>query len=427
MTRRRTGPRLVGPNGYLTMLSFSTMIGLGAVLGHSYLYFRLVRRLVVSTSRRRAILVFFALMTTLLVMRFPLRALGTGGKTFYELVGYSWLALLMCMTAAVAAGDVVLAALFVARRVFRRAAAPSPAALPREEAAQAATPPDATSDLVESPARRRVLQAVPWGVLAGGGVTAAYGTYRAFTAPELTEVVLPIPRLPPTLEGISIVQLTDIHVGSFIGEGFLDMLVESTNAAKADAVVITGDLVDGGVRELGDAVATLAGIRSRFGTFFVTGNHEYYSDEREWVPFLERLGMRVLRNERAAIGDGGGHFDLVGVDDWSGGRRRSRQFYDLDAALEGRDEERAAVLLAHQPANFEVAASRGIDLQISGHTHGGQVFPMSHLVAIRHPYHRGLDRHGDSRIDVSRGCGVWGPPSRVDSPPELVRYVLTRG
>src|SRR5688500_2758418 len=117
------------------MLSFSTMIGFGAVLGHTYLYFRLVRRLVVSTSRRRVVLVLFALMTTLLVMRFPLRALGTGAKTFYELVGYSWLALLMCMTVAVAAGDVVLAVLFVTRRVSpaRRTAAPSPAALPGEE------------------------------------------------------------------------------------------------------------------------------------------------------------------------------------------------------------------------------------------------------------------------------------------------------
>lgn len=216
-----------------------------------------------------------------------------------------------------------------------------------------------------------------------------------------------------------------MHLGSFIGHRFLQMLVDAANAQRPDLVVITGDLVDGSVAELGGVVATLAGLRSRFGTHFVTGNHEYESGESAWAHHLDRLGMTVLRNRRVAIGDRGGSIDLVGVDDWSGGKRRGRPGYDLDAALAGRDPARAAVLLAHQPENFEVATARGIDLQSSGHTHGGQVFPMSRLVSLRYPYDRGHFRREGGHLYVSRGCGFWGPPSRIDSPPEIVKLVLT--
>jgi uncharacterized protein len=234
-----------------------------------------------------------------------------------------------------------------------------------------------------------------------------------------------LPRLPRTLDGLTIVQLTDVHVGPFIGRRFIERLVAQANALTPDLVVITGDLVDGNVTTLGQAVSALGGLRARFGSYFVTGNHEYYSGVAAWTPFLERLGMSVLRNRHVAIGDGGGTLDLVGVDDWSGSRRRGGQGYDLEAALRGRDGDRAAVLLSHQPRNFETAASRGIGLQISGHTHGGQIFPMTVLVGLEFAYTRGLYRHEDSHIYVSRGCGFWGPPSRLGSPPEIVKLVLT--
>ena len=133
----------------------------------------------------------------------------------------------------------------------------------------------------------------------------------------------------------------------------------------------------------------------------------------------------MLRNRTVQIGDAGGHLDLVGVDDWSGGRRRGRQGYDLKRALQGRNPDHAAVLLAHQPANFEVAAARGIDLQLSGHTHGGQLFPGTLLVGLEWKHVAGHYRHADSHLYVSRGCGFWGPPMRIGSPPELVKVVLT--
>ncbi len=388
------------------MFSFSLLIGGGALLAHLYLYQRWVRKIAPDDRWRRRLGIGLAVVTVLLLFRGPIRDIGPIVEHVYQVVAYSWLAFALCMVLATAAGDVIhLGAAVVARLRPKppEPTPPAPAALPR----------------------RDLLKAVPWGVAAGGGLLTGVGAYRAFTAPEVTTVVVPLAKLPPALDGVSIVQLTDVHVGPFIGRRFMQMLVDAVIAEKPDVVVITGDLVDGDVASLGSAVAELARMRARFGTHFVTGNHEYYSGDLEWTLFLDRLGMTVLRNGRVAIGDGGGVFDLVGVDDWSGGRRRNRPGYDLDAALARRDPERAAVLLAHQPENFEVAAERGIDLQISGHTHGGQVFPMTELVSLKYRYHRGLYRHGDSRLYVSRGCGFWGPPSRIGSPPELVKFVLT--
>lgn len=394
----------------MRFFSFTLLIGASALLGHLYLYRRLVRKLALDERWRARIGILLLVSTLLLLLRGPIRDIGPRVEQIYEVGAYSWMALALCLIVATSVGDLVhLGATLVARW--------------REPRADNRTPERELEP--ESPERRMLLQAVPWGVLGGGGLLAGYGSYRALTAPEVTEVVIPLAKLPRALDGLTIMQLTDVHVGSFIRERFVQMLVDAVNDDKPDLVVITGDLVDGDVATLGPAVAELTKLRSRFGTFFVTGNHEYYSGEREWALYLERLGITVLRNDVTPIGDAGGAIDLVGVDDWSGGRRRGRPGYDLDAALARRDPERAAVLLAHQPENFEVAAKRGVDLQISGHTHGGQVFPMTALVGLRYPYHRGMYRHGESRLYVSRGCGFWGPPSRIDSPPELVKYILT--
>jgi predicted MPP superfamily phosphohydrolase len=396
----------------LRFFSFSLLIGGGALLAHLFLYARVLRPLLRGRRPRRVALAFLTVMTGLLVFRGTVRGLGPSVARVHDVVAYGWVSIALAVTLVAVVGDLVRLALWLASRV-------APARL--------RPPAGVDEDAAPRIERRRVLQAIPPVVLAGGGGLAMYGTYRAFTAPEVTEVVVPIPRLPRVLDGLSIVQLTDVHVGSFIGRRFVDMLVESANAQRPDLVVVTGDLVDGDVPDLGDAVAALAGLRSRFGTFFVTGNHEYYSGELPWIDFLRGLGVRVLRNERVSIGDEGGVVDLIGVDDWSGARRRGGQGYDLEAALVGRDPERAAILLAHQPENFEVAAGRGVDLQISGHTHGGQLFPFSRLTHLRYRHHRGHYRHEGSHLYVSRGCGFWGPPSRIDAPPEIARIVLARG
>jgi predicted MPP superfamily phosphohydrolase len=273
--------------------------------------------------------------------------------------------------------------------------------------------------------------------VAGGAALAAGGAsvlaFRSATGPaEITEVPVRLARLPRVLSGLTIAQITDLHVGPTIRDREVRRVVDQTNALRPDVIAITGDLVDGGVDELGSVVSHLSALRARYGVYFVTGNHEYYSGVAEWVTELRRLGIRVLRNERVAIGDagpGGATLDLGGVDDWSAARFGGGHGLDLGAALEGRDPERSLVLLAHQPRGVEAAVRAGVELQLSGHTHGGQIFPFNLLVAATYPYVRGLYTHAEGaqegRIYVSRGTGYWGPPMRLGFPPEIARIVLT--
>jgi predicted MPP superfamily phosphohydrolase len=283
-------------------------------------------------------------------------------------------------------------------------------------------------DAPADPERRLVAARVAAGaitVLAGGlGAIAV----RAAVGPvAVKRVDVALARLPRTHDGLRIVQLTDIHVGPTIGRAFVEDVVRRTNALSPDIVAITGDLVDGSVSELGDAVAPLADLRARHGVFFVTGNHEYFSGAEPWIAELARLGVRVLRNERVSIGEGAEAFDLAGVDDCSAERFGGPPHAAAVArAFEGRDPAREVVLLAHQPRSFTDAARFGIGLQLSGHTHGGQVWPFGLLVRLSQPFLAGLYRRGPAQIYVSRGTGYWGPPMRLGSPAEITELVLRR-
>jgi predicted MPP superfamily phosphohydrolase len=284
-------------------------------------------------------------------------------------------------------------------------------------------PADAQATTPESAERRLFLaRAAATGALAVGSGAASFGTWRAFTPPEVTEVPVRLPGLPKALEGFTIVHLTDIHVGPIIQERFVDQLVASANGAKPDLVAITGDLVDGSPDLLGRSVARLRNLQSKFGTYFVSGNHDYYSGWERWQRALEGMDIEVLRNRRVRIGDLDASFDLIGVDDWSA---RGYDGYDLAQALDGRDETRASVLLAHQPNNLDAVAAAKIGLQLSGHTHGGQLFPATLIGdVIWGSRNTGLSRHGDSWLYTSRGCGFVGPPMRVGAPPEVVKVIL---
>lgn len=233
-------------------------------------------------------------------------------------------------------------------------------------------------------------------------------------------------RLPEGLAGFKIVQLTDVHIGPTIGRGWLEGIVARVNALEPDLVVITGDLVDGSVAELREHTAPLAGLKAKRGVYFVTGNHEYYSGVNEWVAELGRLGVRVLRNERVTIGEGAESFDLAGVDDWASKRFGGGHGPDLERALAGRDPGRELILLAHQPKQFAEAVAMGVGLQLSGHTHGGQIWPWGYFVRLDQPHVQGLSREGEAQIYVSRGTGYWGPPMRVGAPPEITLVELAR-
>lgn len=278
------------------------------------------------------------------------------------------------------------------------------------------------------PERRRFLgRAASAASAAGALATSAWGLREAGRL-EVEEVELAFPHLPPAFDGFTVVQISDLHVGPLEGGAWLEEVVARCNALDPDAVAVTGDVIDGPLELVGAEVAPLAGLRARHGVFLCAGNHEYYSGIAAWLAEFERLGIRVLRNERAVVERGGAAIDLAGVHDLHGARFGPEHAPDLDAALGGRDPERFFLLLAHQPAHVEEAAAHGVDLVLSGHTHGGQLWPFGALTRLVQPYLAGTHRHtARTWIHVNRGTGCWGPPMRVGAPAEITRLVLRRG
>jgi hypothetical protein len=274
-----------------------------------------------------------------------------------------------------------------------------------------------------SPERRMFLSRGIAAVVAAGGAGLSVASLVGGLRPvAIKNVGVRLRALPDALRGFRIAQLTDIHVGPTIGRELIEDLVRKTNALEPDLIAITGDLVDGSVSDLGAAVEPLRRLRARHGVFFVTGNHEYYSGADAWMAYLETLGIRVLKNERVTIEHDGAPLDVVGVHDWEAGS--FGQGPDLAGALAGKPEGRTTLLLAHQPKQIDEAARLGIDLQISGHTHGGQIVPFNYLVRLQQPYVAGLHVHRGTHLYVSSGTGYWGPPMRLGIPAEITRIEL---
>lgn len=262
----------------------------------------------------------------------------------------------------------------------------------------------------------------------GGLTAAAVRSTLGGVAVKRVEVILD--RLPRALDGLKIVQLCDLHVGGTLGRAFVEQVVRSTNELSPDVIAIVGDLVDGDVAQLRPVLAPLAELRSNHGVFFVTGNHEYYSRSGGggWMSEMERMGFRVLRNERVAVGSQQASFDLAGVPDHGAVRfPDDGPSENVPLALSGRDPARAVVLLAHQPIAIHQAARLGVDLQLSGHTHGGQIWPWGALVRLQQPFIRGLHRVGETQLYVSCGTGYWGPPMRLGAPAEITEIILRAG
>ncbi|MGE0797405.1 MAG: metallophosphoesterase [Lautropia sp.] len=260
------------------------------------------------------------------------------------------------------------------------------------------------------------------------GTASLAGWFGARRIAPVRTVEIPIAGLPAALDGFTIAQISDLHVGDTIRQREVAAIVDRVNALQADLVAITGDLVDGPVATLAPEVAPLARLRSREGTFFVTGNHEYYSGAAPWLAELRRLGMQVLSNRHVVIRRGDAALVLAGVTDWSAQRFDPSSPSDPAAAIRGAPADAAVrVLLAHQPRSAAAAADAGFDLQLSGHTHGGQFLPWTFFVRWQQPYTAGLRRLRSLWVYTSRGTGYWGPPMRFGAPSEITRIRLVAG
>ncbi|KAA6219281.1 metallophosphoesterase [Streptomyces filamentosus] len=417
---------------------------LGAV--HWYVWRRLVRDVTAQggAARRAGTAVVVALPL------FSVAALASGRADapfwFQRAVawpGFLWLALLLYVVLALLVGEAVRPVLH--RVLARRAAAAEPVAVTVAVSAPApvptavSVPASVPEGEPEQESEGAAGAAVEAGPVAGAGVsrrlfvsrvvggaavavaagTVANGAYGVLRGPRVKRVTVPLAKLPRAAHGYRIAVVSDIHLGPILGRAHSQRIVDAINATQPDLIAVVGDLVDGTVENLGPAAEPLAGLRARHGSFFVTGNHEYFSGADAWADHVRELGMRPLRNERLEIAAG---FDLAGVDDVAG--ESEGQGPDFVRALGDRDRSRAAVLLAHQPVVIDDAVRHGVDLQLSGHTHGGQLWPGNLLAELANPTVAGLERYGDTQLYVSRGAGAWGPPVRVGAPSDITLVQL---
>ncbi|MEU1483305.1 metallophosphoesterase [Streptomyces sp. NPDC005752] len=267
---------------------------------------------------------------------------------------------------------------------------------------------------VADPSRRLFVARAVGGAAALAGLgTVGHGTYGVLRGPSTKRITIPLAGLPRSAHGFRIAMVSDIHIGPILGRAHTRRIVEAINATGPDLVAVVGDLVDGSVADLGSAAEPLAGLQARHGSFFVTGNHEYFSGAAEWVDHVRELGLHPLENARVEIAG----FDLAGVNDVAG--ESEGQGPDFARALGDRDRSRASVLLAHQPVVIDDAVAYGVGLQLSGHTHGGQLWPGNLVAELANPTVAGYERYGDTQLYVSRGAGAWGPPVRVGAPSDI--------
>ncbi|MEV4480176.1 metallophosphoesterase [Micromonospora coxensis] len=411
----------------LATLAFVATLTLITGLIHFYLWKRLVKD-TTRVGRWRRVGTVAALVLALLVPA-TMVATRAAGAFWLAWPGYLWLALMFYLLVVLVVLEVPMA---VAKLVLRRravlaeptAAAPEPVLV---GAGGSAEPPAAAAvDQPDHDPSRRLLLARGAAIFAGltaAGVT-GYGVRTAMGPPQLDRVQIPLAKLPRSMDGLRIATVSDIHLGPLRGRAHTERIVAAINRLDADLVAVVGDLVDGSVAELGGAAAPLRDLRSRYGSFFVTGNHEYYSGVEEWVQEVDRLGLRVLQNTRLEIQARGGVLDLAGVNDVTAAGTGLAAPPDYAAALADRDPSRPVVLLAHQPVAAREAAKFGVDLQLSGHTHGGQMVPFNLAVKLQQPVVSGLGEVDGTKVYVTNGAGFWGPPVRVGAPPQVTLVEL---
>ncbi|BAC71123.1 hypothetical protein AQJ43_03080 [Streptomyces avermitilis] len=419
------------------MVVVFVLVGLAVLVAFGALHWYAWRRLVRDTTRgpglaRRTGTV--VIVTGPVLMFGALIAERTGAPFWLQRVlawpGFLWMAFSLYLLLALVAAEFVrpLVRRLVEREAPAEVAVPQPERVPAGTAGTAATEPEpevesapepkrpepAGPPRAAAPSRRLFVSRVVGGAAAAAAVgTVGYGTYGVLRGPRVKRVTVPLAKLPRSAHGFRIAVVSDIHLSPVLGRGFAQRVVDTINSTQPDLIAVVGDLVDGSVQDLGPAAAPLSQLKARHGSYFVTGNHEYFSGAGQWVEEVRRLGLNPLENARTELPA----FDLAGVNDVAG--ESEGQGPDFDRALGDRDTTRAVVLLAHQPVQIHEAVRHDVDLQLSGHTHGGQLWPGSLVAAAANPTVAGLERYGDTQLYVSRGAGAWGPPTRVGAPSDI--------
>ncbi len=423
-------------------MALAILIGVSILCVLVAVHWYLFRRLVKDVSRKGG---WWRRTGTALVWLFPLTTVGTmvvgraGAPFEVEQVlawpGYLWLALMLYLVLALLAGELLRPLLRWALARRAGSSPPRPSSVSRGSSPWAWRPgrgphpdpgpqsPDGLAlqagPAASDPSRRVfVARTVAIGAAAVATTTVAAGTYGVLNGPTTKHVTVPLAKLPRRAHGYRIAVVSDIHLGPILGRSHTRRIVEAINATQPDLVAIVGDLVDGTVADLAPAAEPLTRLRSRDGTFFVTGNHEYFGDAQSWIDHLRNMGIHPLENERREFPG----FDLAGVNDVAG--ERIGEGPDFEAALGDRDTSRASVLLAHQPVQIHDAVDYGVGLQLSGHTHGGQLWPGPYLAGLANPTVAGLERYGDTQLYVTRGAGAWGPPVRVGAESDITVVTL---
>ncbi|MFJ5234727.1 metallophosphoesterase [Kitasatospora sp. NPDC088391] len=407
----------------IALVAVALVAALGLLgLAHWYVWRRTVRDVSAPGGAYRrtgtALIVLLPVLSLLALVggrAFPLAV-----ERWFAWPGYLWLAVLLYLLLALLAGEAV-------RPLLHRLARRRPAGTTHPAEATEATKATETAEATEpaepaetvTPSRRLFVSRVVAGAAAGVAVgVVGNGAYGVLRGPRVKQVTVPLAKLPRAAHGYRIAVVSDIHLGPILGKAHTRRIVDTINAVQPDLVAVVGDLVDGTVPELGPAARPLADLRAKDGAYFVTGNHEYFSGAAPWVEFVRELGLHPLENARIELP----WFDLAGVNDLAG--TAQGQGPDYGRALDDRDRTRAAVLMAHQPVTIHDSVRHGVDLQLSGHTHGGQLWPGNYLAELANPTVAGLERYGDTQLYVTRGAGAWGPPVRVGAPSDITVVTL---
>jgi uncharacterized protein len=390
---------------------FFTIVTLLFAGVHAYLWWRLVRSTTAPGRTRRIGTAVVAGLGLLAAVTFVVtRSVGVDA-TWLAWPGYVWIAVLLYLALTLLVLEVPRLVLLIrqrarARRIPVAAGGPS-------------TVDDRPMD-VPDPDRRLLLArafAVTAGIVAVGAVSS--GMRTAFGPLRVDRVDVLLRGLDPRLDGFRVAVVGDVHIGPFMRAGFAERVVAAVDGERPDLVAVVGDLVDGSVGSLREAVRPFGELRAPHGAYFVTGNHEYSSGAPQWLDAVSDLGLRPLRNERLEVAANGAAFDLAGVNDAAARLYDPSEAPDYAAALGGRSRSRPLILLAHQPAQVREASRYGVDLQLSGHTHGGQTSPIDRITGLLQPVVAGLGTVDGTQLYVTRGAGFFGPPVRTGVAPEI--------